>query len=199
MAAHQAPLSLGFSRQEHWSGLPFPSPRHESEKWKQSRSVMSDSSWPHGLQPTRLLRPWNFPGRSAGLGCHCLLQNLFLQPHKFLFPSLSYTKYRCHMYCSIPCFFHISVYPENRVISVFGDFTYHFCGRVYFIVCTNHGLLTHSSLAEHRLFTNTSCYSQPATYGILYSHIFIDGSQFYSVKLLLDCCLELQLYRKLRS
>ena len=34
MAAHQAPLSLGFSRQEHWSGLPFPSPMHESEKWK---------------------------------------------------------------------------------------------------------------------------------------------------------------------
>ena len=31
-AAHQAPLSLGFSRQEHWSGLPFPSPVHESEK-----------------------------------------------------------------------------------------------------------------------------------------------------------------------
>ena len=34
MAAHQAPPSLGFSRQEHWSGLPFPSPMHESEKWK---------------------------------------------------------------------------------------------------------------------------------------------------------------------
>ena len=32
MAAHEAPLSLGFSRQEHWSGLPFPSPVHESEK-----------------------------------------------------------------------------------------------------------------------------------------------------------------------
>ena len=31
-AAHQAPLSLGFSRQEHWRGLPFPSPMHESEK-----------------------------------------------------------------------------------------------------------------------------------------------------------------------
>ena len=28
----QAPPSLGFSRQEHWSGLPFPSPMHESEK-----------------------------------------------------------------------------------------------------------------------------------------------------------------------
>ena len=32
MAAHQAPLSLGFSRQEHWSGLPFPFPMHESKK-----------------------------------------------------------------------------------------------------------------------------------------------------------------------
>ena len=31
-AAHQAPLSLGFSRQEKWSGLPFPSPMDESEK-----------------------------------------------------------------------------------------------------------------------------------------------------------------------
>ena len=31
-AAHQAPPSLGFSRQEHWSGLPLPSPMHESEK-----------------------------------------------------------------------------------------------------------------------------------------------------------------------
>ena len=31
-ATHQAPSSLGFSRQEHWSGLPFPSPMHESEK-----------------------------------------------------------------------------------------------------------------------------------------------------------------------
>ena len=42
-AAHQAPPSLGLSRQEHWSGLPFPSPMHESEKWKGSRSVVSDS------------------------------------------------------------------------------------------------------------------------------------------------------------
>ena len=33
-AAHQAPPSLGFSRQEHWSGLPFPSPMQESEKRK---------------------------------------------------------------------------------------------------------------------------------------------------------------------
>ena len=41
--------SLGFSRQEYWSGLPFPSPVHESEKWKWSRSVVSNASRPHGL------------------------------------------------------------------------------------------------------------------------------------------------------
>jgi len=72
-AAHQAPPSLGFSRQEHWSGLPFPSPMQESEKWKWSRSVMSDPQWPHGLQPSRLLRPWDFPGKRTGVGCHCLV------------------------------------------------------------------------------------------------------------------------------
>ena len=72
-AAYQAPPSLGFSRQEHWSGLPFPAPMHESEKWKWSCSVMSDSQRPHGLQPTRLLHPCDFPGESTGVGCHCLL------------------------------------------------------------------------------------------------------------------------------
>ena len=36
-----------------------------------SCSVVSDSSRPHGLQPTRLLHPWDFPGKSTGVGCHC--------------------------------------------------------------------------------------------------------------------------------
>ena len=65
MAAHQAPPSLGFFRQEHWSALPFPSLIHESEKWKWSRSVVSDSSHPmdsslpgssiHGIFQARVL------------------------------------------------------------------------------------------------------------------------------------------------
>ena len=45
--------SLGLSRQEHWSGLPFPSPMHESGKWKWSRSVLSDSLRPCGLSLPR--------------------------------------------------------------------------------------------------------------------------------------------------
>ena len=168
MAAQQAPPSLGFSRQEHWSGLPCPSPTHESEKWKWSRpvcptlsdpmdysllgssihgmfqarvlewgaiafskihtavtanslqscptlcdpldgslpgspvpgilqartlewaaisfsdawkwsrSVVSDPQRPHGLQPSRLLHPWDFPSKSTGVGCHCLLRRYTL-------------------------------------------------------------------------------------------------------------------------
>ena len=38
-----------------------------------SCSVMSDSSWPHGLEPARLLCPWDFLGKNIGVGCHFLL------------------------------------------------------------------------------------------------------------------------------
>ena len=69
--------SLGLSRQDHWSGVPFPSPRHESEKRKGSRSVVSSSYRPNGLQPTRLLRPWDSPGKRTGVGCHRLLRLLY--------------------------------------------------------------------------------------------------------------------------
>ena len=43
---------------------------------------MSDSSRPHGLQPTRLLHPWDFPGKSTGVGCHCLLRILYIENPK---------------------------------------------------------------------------------------------------------------------
>ena len=71
--AYQTAPYMKFSRQEYWSGLQFSSPMHEGEKWKWSRSVLSDSEQPHGLQPTRLLHPWDFPSKSTGVGCHRLL------------------------------------------------------------------------------------------------------------------------------
>ena len=42
-----------------------------------SRSVMSNSLWPHGLWPARHLCPWDSPGKNTGLGCHFLLQGIF--------------------------------------------------------------------------------------------------------------------------
>ena len=81
-AAHQAPPSLGFSRQDHWSGLPFPSPMHESEKWKWSRSVISDSLWPmycslpgssiHGIFQARVLE-WGAITFSPGYSRYTLI------------------------------------------------------------------------------------------------------------------------------
>ena len=92
---------MGFSRQGYWSGLSFPSPgdlpdpeiEPGSPAWQtdslptelrgkpffphaacQVASVVSDSVQPHGLQPTRLLRPWDSPVKSTGVGCHFLLQ-----------------------------------------------------------------------------------------------------------------------------
>ena len=120
MAAHHAPSSLGFSRQEHWSGLPFPSPIHESEKWKWSRSVVSDSSKPHGLQPTRLLRPWDVPGKSTGVGCHCLLQ--------IIERATIYSEFMCqHDYKLYNCF--VSSLPCEcklwRILVFVNDYTQH--------------------------------------------------------------------------
>ena len=48
--------------------VPSPSPMHESEKRRWSCSVMSDPQRLHGLQPTRPLCPWDFPGKSTGVG-----------------------------------------------------------------------------------------------------------------------------------
>ena len=41
-------------------------------------SGMSDSLQPHGLGLTRLLCPWDFPGKNTGVDCHFLLQGIFL-------------------------------------------------------------------------------------------------------------------------
>ena len=78
-AAHQAPPSLGFSRQEHWSGLPFPSPMRESEV-AQSCPTLSDpvdgslpGSSVHGVFQARVLE-W------GAIGFSLLSTNLCLVP-----------------------------------------------------------------------------------------------------------------------
>ena len=44
---------------------------------------MSDSVRPHGLQSTRLLRPWDSPGKNTGVGCHFLLQCMKVKVKSF--------------------------------------------------------------------------------------------------------------------
>ena len=103
VACH-APLSREFVRQEYWSGqlrgnlpdtgftpgspalqadsLPSEPPRKQADSIlyccclvAQSCPTLCD---PHGLQPTRLLFQWDFPGNNTGVGCYFLLQGLFL-------------------------------------------------------------------------------------------------------------------------
>ena len=67
------PCSITGCKEPMWSVLLF------------SCSVLPDSLQPHRLQPTRLLCPWDFPGRNTRVGCHFLLQGTFpaqgLNPH----------------------------------------------------------------------------------------------------------------------
>ena len=57
-----------------------------------NHSVLSNSLWPSGQQPTRLLCPWDSPGLNTGMGCNALLQGIFLtqesNPH-LLSPALT--------------------------------------------------------------------------------------------------------------
>ena len=86
-AAHQAPPVPGilWARTLEWVAIFFSDAWKWKGKW--SRSVVSDSSRPHGLQPTRLLCSWDSPGKSTGVGCHCLLQQAALD-FSFLLLSL---------------------------------------------------------------------------------------------------------------
>ena len=75
MAAHKAPPSLGLSRQERWSGLPFPSPLYTRMHAKSLQSC------PTLCDPMdKLLCPRDSLGRNTGVGCHFLLLSLPLLP-----------------------------------------------------------------------------------------------------------------------
>ena len=75
------PGSMRFSRQEYWSGVPSPSPVLVSPVQQSESAVCIRVSsaqlsltlfYPHGLEPARLLCPWNFPGKNTGVGYHFL-------------------------------------------------------------------------------------------------------------------------------
>ena len=65
-------LGILQARTLEWVAISF----SNAWKWKVKVKLLS-RVWlwrPHGLQPTRLLHAWDFPGKSTGVGCHCLLQ-----------------------------------------------------------------------------------------------------------------------------
>ena len=83
------PYKIQITKQEEWGnllncamfggvGVQVPKVRNIlARSMCVSHSVVSDSLRPHGLQPARLLCPWNSPGKNTGLGSHSLLHGLF--------------------------------------------------------------------------------------------------------------------------
>ena len=80
-----------------------------------SGSVVSDSLWPYGLQPTRLLCPWDSPGKNTGVGSHFLLQGIFLTQGSNL--GLLYCRQ------SLPCLSHQGR-PEKLEAAFFGSWPF---------------------------------------------------------------------------
>ena len=60
-----------------------------------SRSVVSDPQPPNWLQPSRLLHPWDFPGKCTWLRCHCLLQPSSIGLYQFTFPPTVQEHFLC--------------------------------------------------------------------------------------------------------
>ena len=71
-------LKMALSLQLHFSFTASNLDPKAPMKTLLSMLVLCDSLWAHGLLPARLLRPWDFPGKNTGVGCHFLLQGIFL-------------------------------------------------------------------------------------------------------------------------
>ena len=82
---------------------------------------MSDPQRPHGLQPSRLLCPWDFPGKSTGVGCHCLLPRAW-QPTPIFLPGEAYGQRSLEGYGPWGC--RKSDVTEQLILSLF-TFTFH--------------------------------------------------------------------------
>ena len=79
-------------------------------------SVMSDSLWPHGLKPIRLLHPWESPGKNTGVGSLFLLQGIF--PTQGSNPGLL----RCRQIGKSICLYTEYFYcPKNPLCSIYSS------------------------------------------------------------------------------
>ena len=143
---------------------------HESEKWKWSRSVVSDSSQPHGLQPTRLLRPWDFPGKSTGVGCHSLLPLPSYLGTNILFKWFSsHHPLILEFHDSLPC--RLYCYTSGLSISL----------QLWFSFISLLETSTPSSLKNYREHCVRTHFSKTATVEFLLPYVFPETS-YFSIK-----------------
>ena len=123
--------------------------------WSESRSVVSDSLWSNELQPTRLLCPWNSPGKITGVGGCSFLQGIFLTqglnpglPHcRRILCCLSHKVSPMHY---IIYMFYIFIHTNNRLI--YRKLCYTLCGTLcsVCILYTHCACVCAQPLSTHR-------------------------------------------------
>ena len=70
---------------------------------------MSNPQQPHGLQPSRLLHPWAFPGKSTGVGCHCLFRTDYFMSNTLWPHGLQYSRFPCPLSPSLHWWWHSTI------------------------------------------------------------------------------------------
>ena len=83
-------------------------------------SVLPNPSWPQGPYPTRLLSPWDFPGKNTEVGCQALLQRTFLTQRSNL-----------RLLCLLHCKWIFTAEPPRKPVCVCVCVHY-----THFVLCT---------------------------------------------------------------
>ena len=99
------------ARTLEWVAISFSNARKWKVKVKSLSRVRLLAT--QGLQPTRLLCPWDFPGKSTGVGCHCLLRMTWLSKHGISLCGIPEGLVQISFYCKCSCF-PIVLSPVNR-------------------------------------------------------------------------------------
>jgi len=155
-AAYQASPSMGFSRQEHWSGLPFPSPIHESGKWKWSHSVMSDSCCLYADNCQICISSLDsFPELPAPVSMTTWLSNRQPEPNITKMPTSQCTSSHASLNLKVPeessAFLFSTINPPNT------SFRMHFRS-----VPRNWSLLTHPNSTPRHIISHLDYFCSPS-------------------------------------
>ena len=154
-STHQAPPSLGFSRQEHWSGLPLPSPMQESEKWKWSRCHVRlfATSWTAAYQAPLSMgfsrqEYWSLCARFAYIRYSCMhVCKFYTFIYKYECWSLSYVCMH-YIYMSIcVCIYMHTIHLYTLNIFNVHDMKHKLC----FILCICYLTSYHLSVNKFRV------------------------------------------------
>ena len=164
---------------------------------------MSDSLRPHGLEPPKLLCPWNSPGKNSGVGSHSFLQGMFLT--QGLNPDvLRYRKILCPLsYQGSPRILKWVAYPFSRGSSPPGNWTrvscIH-CRRILYHLSYQGSplsLINRVSFGETRWYlkanTRSESFSFPTTRRPCFIHPFISSTSHITWRKDFQYCFSVQL------